>query len=35
MIESAEVDEIEDPVMLWVQVHRAELAALKAFYDTL
>ena len=35
VIESAEVDEIEDPVMVWVQVHRAELAALKAFYDTL
>ena len=35
LIESAEVDEIEDPVMVWVQVHRAELAALKAFYDTL
>ena len=35
LIESAEVDEIEDPVMVWVQVHRAELAALKAFYDKL
>jgi ParB-like chromosome segregation protein Spo0J len=35
VIESAEVDEIEDPVMVWVQVHRAELASLKAFYDTL
>jgi ParB-like chromosome segregation protein Spo0J len=35
VIESAEVDEIEDPVMVWVQVHRAELAALKAFYETL
>lgn len=35
VIESAEADEIEDPVMVWVQVHRLELAALKAFYDTL
>jgi ParB/RepB/Spo0J family partition protein len=35
LIESAETDEIEDPVMVWVQVHRAELATLKAFYDTL
>ena len=35
VVESAEVDEIEDPVMVWVQVHRAELAALKTFYDTL
>ena len=35
VIESAEVDEIEDPVMVWVQVHRAELATLKAFYDSI
>ncbi len=35
VIESAEEDEIEDPVMVWVQVHRAELAALKTFYDSL
>jgi ParB-like chromosome segregation protein Spo0J len=35
LVGTAEPDELKDPVMNWVQVHRSELANLKTFLDTL
>jgi ParB-like chromosome segregation protein Spo0J len=35
VVGTAEADELEDPVISWIQVHRSELADLKTFLDTL